>query len=72
MGRKLGDPHSIELSASTIRDAEDAVFGTVLVFRDVTERREHEARKLEVTSCKHLGSWWVALRTSSTTFSLAR
>jgi PAS domain S-box-containing protein len=52
---KHGTPHSIELSASTIRDSEDAVFGTVLVFRDVTERREHEARKLQSDKLQALG-----------------
>jgi signal transduction histidine kinase len=52
---KRGMPHSIELSASTIRDPGDVVFGTVLVFRDVTQRREHEARKVQSDKLQALG-----------------
>jgi signal transduction histidine kinase len=42
-----GKPRTIELSASSIRGAGEEILGTVLVFRDITQRRENEARRLQ-------------------------
>lgn len=44
---KSGKPRTIELSASSIRGSGEEVLGTVLVFRDITQRRENEARRLQ-------------------------
>jgi len=52
---RKGSARTIELSASSIRGAADEVFGTVLVFRDVTERREHEARKIQSDKLQAIG-----------------
>ena len=52
---RKGSARTIELSASSIRGAGNEVFGTVLVFRDVTERREHEARKIQSDKLQAIG-----------------
>ncbi len=44
MQTRDGTRRTIEAGASPIRDAEQAVIGTVLVFRDVTERKRAEKR----------------------------
>lgn len=48
-------PLTVELSASSIRGGNGEVFGTVLVFRDVTQRREHEARKVHSDKLQAIG-----------------
>lgn len=44
---RRGAPHSIEISASAIREAESESYGTIIIFRDVTSRRELEAKKVQ-------------------------
>lgn len=48
-------PLTVELSASSIRETGGEVLGTVLVFRDVTQRRELEARKIKSDKLQAIG-----------------
>lgn len=52
---RQGTAHSIELSASSIREHGERGSGTVLVFRDVTERREYEARRTQSDKLQAIG-----------------
>jgi two-component system, cell cycle sensor histidine kinase and response regulator CckA len=51
---RQGNPHSIEISASSIRDSNSESHGTVIVFRDVTQRRELEAKKVQTDKLQAL------------------
>ena len=49
---KIGGEHLVDDSTARIRDAEGAMVGVVLVFRDVTERRQAElALRLAKNAC---------------------
>ena len=45
--RKDGSEHPIDDSAAPIRDVQGRIFGCVLVFRDITQRRQEEQRRAE-------------------------
>jgi PAS domain S-box-containing protein len=47
---KNGREHSIDDSASPIRDDEGAIQGVVLIFRDLTERRRAERTRLQLAA----------------------
>ncbi len=52
---RRGIPRSIDLSVSTIRQGEGDNLGTVIVFRDITQRRELESRVRQTEKLDALG-----------------
>ena len=55
--RKDGVPVDVELTASPIHDAAGAIVGAASVCRDITERKEFEARHRLALEAAQLGIW---------------
>lgn len=74
--RKDGREIPIDDSGAPIKDAQGNILGVVLVFRDITERKETERQLLESEASlkrsqeiAHLGSWELDLRTNTLSWS---